>query len=195
MREPVSALPGARYSGIVTVAEGGLRGMIVLRGDLASKPLAKAVKEATGQALPGTRQIALGKKGAVAWMAPDELLILTDHATVGTTLSKMEAALAGEFVTLADVSDARAVFTLSGAAARDVLAKACPVDFADFPVGSLRRTRAAQVAAAIWRSAAEEFTLVCFRSVAPYMWDLLTTLARPGGEVGLYPAEGAGTPR
>jgi sarcosine oxidase, subunit gamma len=67
-----------------------------------------------------------------------------------------------------------------------VLAKACPIDFAEFPVGAIRRTRAAQVAAAVWRDAEDEFTLVCFRSVAQYMWDLLTTLARPGGEVGLY---------
>ena len=186
MSEPVSALPGARYAGLVKVAEAGLRGMIVLRGDLASKAVAKAVKDATGMPVPETRRIAFGKEAAVAWMAPDELLILTDHAAVAKTVAKLEKALAGEFATVADVSDARAVFTLTGAQARDVLAKACPVDFADFPVGSIRRTRAAQVAAAIWRTEEDAFTLVCFRSVARYMWDLLTTLARPGGEVGLY---------
>jgi sarcosine oxidase, subunit gamma len=186
MPEPVSALPGARYAGLVEVAEAGLRGMIVLRGDLGSDGIPHALRDVFGLSVPERRRIAMSERAAVAWMAPDELLIVTDHAVVPELLAALEAELRGDFVTLADVSDARAVFTLKGAQARDVLAKACPVDFADFPVGTIRRTRAAQVAAAIWRSAEDEFTLVCFRSVAQYVWDLLTTLARPGGEVGLY---------
>ena len=186
MSDAVSALPGAHYSGMVEMAEAGPRGMIVLRGDLASEAVARAVQDATGQSVPKMRRIAQGKQTGVAWMAPDELLILTGYAEVPATLTGLNQALAGEFATVADVSDARAVFTLKGAQARNVLAKACPVDFDDFPVGTIRRTRAAQVAAAIWRSAEDEFTLVCFRSVAHYMWDLLITLSRPGGEVGLY---------
>jgi sarcosine oxidase, subunit gamma len=186
MPEPVSALPGARYSGLVEVAEAGLQGMIVLRGEIGGDAVAQALRDTFGLTVPDQRRIVAGERAAVAWMAPDELLILTDHAVVPEMLAALEAELKDSFATLADVSDARAVFTLRGAQARDVLAKACPVDFADFPVGSIRRTRAAQVAAAIWRSGEDEFTLVCFRSVARYMWDLLTTLARPGGEVGLY---------
>lgn len=186
MPEPVSALPGARYSGLVELAEGGLRGMIVLRADIGSEPVARALRDAFGLSVPETRRIVTGERASAAWMAPDELLILTDHALVPEMLAALEAELRDSFATLADVSDARAVFTLKGAQARDVLAKACPVDFADFPVGTIRRTRAAQVAAAIWRSEEDAFTLVCFRSVAQYTWDLLSTLARPGGEVGLY---------
>ena len=186
MSDPTSALPGARYAGLVEIAEAGPMGMIALRADPGSTALAKAVKDATGLALPKTRQIVTGKAASVAWMAPDEWLIVVAHDKAGDTVAALEAALDGEFATVADVSDARAVFTLTGAQARDVLAKACPVDFADFPEGTIRRTRAAQVAAAVWRNDADTFTLVCFRSVAQYMWDLLTTLARPGGEVGLY---------
>lgn len=186
MREPVSALPGARYSGLVEIAEAGPRGMVVLRGDLASEAVARAVREATGQKPPEPRAIVLGAETGVAWMAPDELLILTDYKAVPAMLTALTQALEGAFATVADVSDARAVFTLKGVQACDVLAKACPVDFADFPVGTIRRTRAAQVAAAIWRTGEDDFTLVCFRSVAQYMWDLLRTLAQPGGEVGLY---------
>jgi sarcosine oxidase, subunit gamma len=186
MHEPVSALPGARYSGLIEIAEAGLRGMIVLRGELGSEPIARALQEAFGLSVRGTRRIVTGERAAAAWMAPDELLIVTDHAVGPEMIAALETRLQDVFATVADVSDARAVFTLRGAQARDVLAKACPVDFADFPVGTIRRTRAAQVAAAIWRTDEDAFTLVCFRSVAQYMWDLLRTLARPGGEVGLY---------
>ncbi|WP_209425391.1 sarcosine oxidase subunit gamma family protein [Pararhodobacter sp. SW119] len=186
MSDAVSALPGARFAGLVDLAEAGPCGMITLRGDLSAAAVAKAVKDTTGLALPKPRQVAIGKAASVAWMAPDECLIVLDYAKAAETVAALETAVADAFATVAEVSDARAVFTIRGAQARDVLAKACPVDFADFPVGTIRRTRAAQGAAAVWRSGEEEFTLVCFRSVAGYMWDLLTTLARPGGEVGLY---------
>ena len=98
----------------------------------------------------------------------------------------LETALAGAFATVADVSDARAMIHLTGPQGRDVLAKLCPVDFADFAVGELRRTRAAQVAAALWRTGPESWSLICFRSVAAYLWEALATVSQPGGEVALY---------
>ncbi len=186
MSDPRSALPGAHYAGLVALAEAGPRGMITLRGDLSSGVVAAAVKAATGADMPAQRRIATGANGSVAWMSPDELLVMVDHPAAPASVVAMGAALKGEFATVADVSDARAVFTVTGAQARDVLGKLCPVDFADFEVGEIRRTRAAQVAAAVWRSDTETFTLICFRSVAQYMFDLLSTVAQPGGEVGFY---------
>lgn len=186
MSESVSALPGFRYRGMVSVAEAGPRGMITLRGDLGLPELADALQREIGAPVPGQRRVVRGVNGVVAWMSPDELLIMVDHADAPHVTARLEGALAGVFVTLANVSDARAVFTLTGAQACDVLAKICPVDFATFQSGEIRRTRAAQVAVALWREGDEDFTLVCFRSVARYMADLLATVSAPGGEVGLY---------
>ena len=181
-----SALPGFHYSGLVTVAEAGPRGMITLRGDLSLPKLATALQEETGAAIPGQRQVNRGAGGALAWMSPDELLIMTDPARPPAMISAVEAALAGAFVTLADVSDARDVFTISGKQSCDVLAKICPVDFASLHPDEIRRTRAAQSAVALIREGPDDFTLICFRSVARYMADLLATVAAPGGEVGYY---------
>lgn len=186
MSESVSALPGFHASGLVELAEDGPRGMITLRGDLSLPALALTLQHETGAALPKQRQVTRGAGGALAWMSPDELLIMTDHARTPTMISTIDAALAGVFVTLADVSDARAVFTVTGPEACDVLAKICPVDFATFQPHEIRRTRAAQIAAALIRDGAEEFTLICFRSVARYMADLLATVSASGGEVGFY---------
>lgn len=180
----VSALPDARYEGFVTVAEAGLRGMISLRGDLAG--LANAVKDATGCAVPAVRRVEQADGKAVAWMSPDELLILCDYADAPALAASLEQALAGQFATVANVSDARAVFTVTGAQAGDALAKLCPVDFGALTTGDIRRTRAAQVAAAIWVSGPQEMTIVCFRSVAQYMFDLLSQAAKPGTEPKLY---------
>jgi len=187
MSETVSALPGFHYSGLVNVTEAGPRGMITLRGDLSLPALAVALQQETGANIPGQRQVTQGAAGSgLAWMSPDELLILTDHAHTPAMIKALEADLADAFITLADVSDARAVFTVTGPHACDVLAKICPVDFATFQPGDIRRTRAAQGAAALIREDADTFTLICFRSVARYMADLLTTVSAPGGEVGLY---------
>ena len=107
---------------------------------------------------------------------------------MAATLSAIGVALSGTHHLAVDVSDARAVFRIAGPQVREVLAKLCPVDLspAVFQPGDLRRTRAAQVAAALWISGPDEFTLVSFRSVAGYVFDLLKTVSMPGSEVGLF---------
>ena len=82
----------------------------------------------------------------------------------------------------------RAVFQLGGAGAREVIAKLCPVDMApgQFEPGMFRRTRMAQVPAAFAMIDAETIEIICFRSVAEYVFDLLCVAAAPGSQVGAY---------
>ena len=89
-----------------------------------------------------------------------------------------------------NVSDARAVFRISGAHSRDVLAKLAPVDLSpdSFTPGMIRRTRLAQVPAAFWIEDGDSFRLVCFRSVAQYVFDLLKTAAEAGSAPEYYSA-------
>ncbi len=75
------------------------------------------------------------------------------------------------------------MFRITGDKAAQVLMKLCPVDFPTLAPGELRRTRAAQVAAALWRSGDDTFTLVSFRSVAAYVFGALEVSARPGAEI------------
>jgi sarcosine oxidase subunit gamma len=183
MSNAVSALDGVSYSGFATISEAGLQGMITLRGDLSSPSVAKAVKAAVGTAMPARRRIVMsGMKGA-AWMSPDELLLLVPYADAAGTVAALEKALGRAHHLVADVSDARALFRIAGKAADQVLMKLCPVDFATLGDGEIRRTRAAQVAAALWKSGPDEFTLVSFRSVAGYVMGILRTSAQPGSEL------------
>ena len=183
MSKPVSALGGVSHKGFATVAEAGLKGMITVRGDLGSGAMKKAVKAAAGTAVPGPRRIEIAGDRAAAWMSPDELLVLVPYGEAQATVAALEQALAGTHHLVADVSDARAVFTIRGARADEVLRKLCPVDFDALAEGEIRRTRAAQVAAAFWKSGEEEFTLVSFRSVAGYVMGLLETASRAGSEL------------
>lgn len=182
MSEAVSALKGESRTGFATVAEAGLSGMVTIRADLGSAALAGALG-GLGLSVPGQRGVVTAGDRTLAWMSPDELLLLCGYEAAPGLAADLAAALAGEHALVVTVSDARARFTVTGAKADEVLMKLCPVDFARFPAGEMRRTRAAQVAAALWRSGPEEISLVCFRSVAGYVMGLLETAARKGGEI------------
>jgi sarcosine oxidase subunit gamma len=188
MSKAVSALQGASFEGFVKVEETGLRGMITLRGDLESAEMAAAVKAATGADMPALRKVVTGDKGAVAWMSPDELLVVVDYATVNDSVAVLTEALSGVHALVANVSDARAVYRVSGDGSRDALAKLAPVDFGKdaFGAGDIRRSRFAQVPAAVWGNADGSFEVICFRSVAQYVFDLLRVSAQKGGEVGFH---------
>ena len=189
MSNAVTALNGAEdHDGIATITEVGLQGMITLRGDLASKPVARAVKAAAGVAVPKPGTAAVVGDSGVCWMSPDELLVLCPYDTVAETVAQMNDTLSGVHALVADVSDARASFRVAGPAAREVMAKLAPVDLHPdtFAPGMFRRTRMAQVPAAFWMPDTDSFQIVCFRSQAQYMFDLLKVAAQKGSGVSVF---------
>jgi sarcosine oxidase subunit gamma len=181
MSNPVSALNGQSFDGFAKITEIGPLGMITLRCDLAEKPLAAALKK-LGLSVPAPRRIVQKEGRSVGWMSPDELLLILPYADVENTLETLHNALVKVHFLAADVSDARAVFRIEGAKADQILAKLCPVDLTKLEPGELRRTRAAQVAAAFWAED-DGYTLVSFRSVAGYVMGLLTLSATKGSEL------------
>ena len=190
MSDAVSALQGASFKGQVAIRENGLRGMITLRGDLSSEAVKAAASKVAGVEFPGQRGANCSGESGLCWMSPDELLILLPHTGVAKALGAIGTALKGEHHLAVDVSDARASFTLEGdgAAIRNVLAKLTPADLRPgaLPVGEMRRTRLAQVAAAMWFHEEGRAEVICFRSVAEYVWGLLVNAAEPGSEAGYF---------
>lgn len=186
MSNAVSALQGVSATGYVQVQEMGLQGMLSFRADLSLAKVAKAIQAAVGVEMPGQRAINMKQGRGAAWMSPDELLLLMPHAEAEATADKLRRALGKTHALVANVSDARVVITLTGAGAREVVAKLAPVDMQALALGEIRRSRLAQVPAAFWISGTDEITLVAFRSVATYVFDLLTNAAKSGGEVDAY---------
>ena len=186
MSEPQSALGGVMdAAGLVSISEVGPLGMITLRGDRSNKAFAKAAVAAAGVNMPEQRMINTEGERGMAWMSPDELLILCPYAEVQDRLADLQEKLAKQHMLAVNVSDARAVFRMTGGPVRDVVAKLAPVDMHPdaFTPGSFRRTRFAQVPAAFWMPDESTVQVVCFRSVAQYMFDLLKVAAQPGSEV------------
>jgi sarcosine oxidase subunit gamma len=167
---------------VEALAPAGMVTLKVTPGD----PSGPAALAALGLGWPEQRRMLRAGDRAVLWMAPDEVLVLAPDA--GAAMAAMAPALAGAHHLMADVTDSRALFRIAGPRAREVLAKLCPVDLhpAVFRPGEVRRTRAAQVAAAIWAEGADDFRLVAFRSVAVYVGDLLRLSAEPEAAVGLF---------
>jgi len=185
MSNAVSALQGAAYEGYARIEERGLRGMITLRGNFADAKFKKAIKALAGVDVPAQTSCTAGKTHVVAWMSPDELLILCPHAEAEAGVATLTKALSGTHFLAANVSDARAVFRISGDKAREVICKLAPVDMSPkaFPAGHFRRTWLAQTPAAFWMPDAQTVELICFRSVADYVFGLLSRAAMPGSEV------------
>lgn len=186
MSNIVSALQGESYSGYVQVQEMGLQGMLTIRADLSMAKTAKAVKSAVGVEMPKPRKVNMVDGMGAAWMSPDELLLMMPYDVAEETADKLRKSLGKTHSLVVNVSDARVVFTLKGKAVREVLAKLSPADLAALPKGEIRRSRLAQVPAAFWVSGRDEISLIAFRSVAQYVFDLLKTAAKPGGEVGAF---------
>jgi sarcosine oxidase subunit gamma len=156
--------------------------MITLRGDLATAKLRTACKHATGLALPAPGKITGNAAKGLAWMSPDELLVLVPHAGAGAVADQMAQTLAGTHHLAANVSDARALISVAGPHAREVLAKVSPVDMhpGSFAAGDFRRSRIGQVAGAFWIDADEVIRVICFRSQADYVFTLLAKSAEDG---------------
>jgi sarcosine oxidase subunit gamma len=187
MPDAVSALSGALSAGAVAVHDTGLRGMVTLRADLSATATGKAVKAVTGLRVPGQRAAVLQEGRGVLWMSPDEVMLLVPYEAAAGAVAGLSAALAGTHHLAVDVSDARAIIAIEGPGCREVLAKGAPVDLASsaFGPGMIRRTRLGTLAVAFWMTGPDAFEVMCFRSVAQYVFDWLETAARPGSLPGV----------
>jgi len=190
MSEPVTPLAGAVFDGAVRVEEQPRRGMITLRGPHADPAFAEAVRGVCDLSVPATGTFTAEGDHLLTWMSPDELMLMLPPARVAEALLRLASDLSGQHHMAVEVTDARALFRVSGdgPAVRDALAKLAPVDFsADaFGPGRFRRTRLAQVPAALWCEADGSFGVMCFRSVAHYAFTALTVAAAKDARVGFY---------
>ncbi len=171
--------------GIATVHQHVAHGMITVRADLNTAPIKAAITSATGVAIPAKLSIETGAGAALCWMSPDELLVLCDADQAGAVTKQLQEALAQHHALVANMSDARVIFSVSGAQARDVVSKLVPVDLSPdtFKPGMLRRTRLAQVAAGLWMPDDDTICVLCFRSVSEYAHTILKQAAQAGSSV------------
>ncbi len=164
------------------ITQAGPTGMITLRGDLSDQGLQELCTGLTGTGFPDRLGAETGDDTGLFWMSPDELLLLLPQDRVAEALRRIAEALEGQHHLAADVSGARALFTVEGAWVRELLAKLTPADLhpASLATGQIRRSHLGQVAAAFWLPREGVARIICFRSVADYMRELLEVSSRAG---------------
>ena len=193
MSEPVAPLapvgnmdePILSEDPLIRIEETGLRGMITLRGDLASEALQAAVDEAVGLKVPGPLSIIADGTARVVWMSPDELLLFCDYAEAELAVGRIAEQMRDAHHMALNVSDARAVIRLTGPRVGEVLAKGAPCDCSDHgsPMGMARRTHLAGLAVAFWRLEQDVWEIVALRSYAHHLMTWLEQASVPGSEV------------
>lgn len=176
----MSENPGPEMLPLATITEVYGLGMIVIRADLARA--GDAIAEAAGLVIPAPTRFTSDGARWLGWMSPDELLLILPGAETADALAPLTDALTGEHALVTDVSDMRCVFDVAGRKPAQALAKLCPVDFETLPADAVRRTRAAQVACAVWRHG-EGWRIIAFRAVTDYLRGVLTIAAAPGTDL------------
>lgn len=87
-------------------------GMILLRADPARS--GTAIAAALAMDLPDRGQSSTAGARRLCWMSPDEWLLVLPAAQTDEALRDLEAALAGQFALVLDVSDMRVAFAIEG---------------------------------------------------------------------------------
>lgn len=159
--------------------------LINVRGAGDDVAFAAAVGGATGVALPvEANRFATSGDVSIAWLGPDEWLIIAPGGQEGALCTAMESALEGRHHAVTDVSANRSVFRLSGTGVRDLLAAGSPFDFhpRNFAAGDCTQTVLARTGAIILqRDDAPSYDILVRRSFARYLWQWLETAARLAG--------------
>lgn len=181
LRQSVLAHLGLEARAVADPGDAGLilcerphRGKVGLRGDPADRAFLDAVAGTLGFALPLVpNTVAEGEDTVALWLGPNEwLLVVTPYE--GTPLAEdLDGALDGLHAGATVLTDSRTVIGLRGPAARDVLAKGCPLDLhpAAFPAGTCAQSLVGQVDVLLHlhRDGAR-FDLYVLRSYADHLW-------------------------
>ncbi len=184
-RSPLAHLDGAAVieRGGVRLAENPDVGKVNLRGDAGDAAWLAAIQTAVEIDLPQAPNTSTETPPLSAlWLAPDEWMLVCAGGSEPDVIASLEAALADFHASVVDVTDARTVFRLSGAGARDLLAKGCALDLHPraFGLGDVAQTMLAKAAVILHQTtddadaAGPVFDIYVPRSFADYLWIWLT---------------------
>jgi sarcosine oxidase subunit gamma len=112
----------------ITLGEISNRAIINIRGNAGDLVFSAAVKVATGADLPSANTVSAADDLRLLWLGPNEWWVVTPDAKRTELIERLRQAFAGQHTAVVDVSESRTVITISGPAARDVLARGISLD-------------------------------------------------------------------
>ena len=110
---------------------------------------------------------------AAHWLGPDQWLLTSDTKPAKDIIAYIDSTLSGRLYAATDISSSNACFSLSGPAARTILAMGCGIDMhpGEFTTGQCTRTHFANVVLFIVAVEDNTFDLYVDRSFARYLND------------------------
>lgn len=157
----------------VSIRELPFLAQVNLRGDPRDEGFAAAASAALGCALPLEPNTAAdGNSLAILWLGPNEWLVVGPPDTEWQIEAVLNEALAGQHVSVVDVSASRTVIELGGPKARQTLAKGCGLDLhpRSFGPGRCAQTGLAKAAIILHQTADDPvYRLFVRNSFAGYL--------------------------
>ena len=157
----------------VEMCELAFWGHVNLRGDSGAEAFQAGVEKAVGARVPvAPNTVARAGERAIAWMGPDEWLVVSPPESREGVADKLEKALSGLHVAVNDISSGQTIIRLRGPRARDVLSKGCPLDFHHraFGAGQCAQSHIAKSNALIIQvDDAPTYDVIVRRSFADYL--------------------------
>lgn len=151
--------------------------VMVRNGKLAE--LAQTVERTFGVTLPAPGHRTGTAALAFAWSAPGQWLASGEQVDSVTFENQLRNSLSS-LASISNQSDGRTVISVTGPAAREVLAKGVPIDLHPSAFGPDRTasTTVAHITTHFWQTdETPTFEFVVFRSFAPAFWNFLTESA------------------
>jgi sarcosine oxidase subunit gamma len=178
-----AGLPVRYDARAVRLQERAFLGHINLRCDPGDAELVGSLERALGCGLPRTpNTFALAPAAhKVLWLGPDEWLVLTQEGSEGALAQALRQAAGDGFATVVELGSGQTVIEISGARAREVIAKGCPLDLHPraFGPGRCAQSRLARTLVTIAQlDDAPTFALIVRRSFADYLWQWLRDACR-----------------
>jgi methylglutamate dehydrogenase subunit D len=143
------------------------------------------IRDAFGLEPVHARRCVIAGPIAFVWAGPGQWLAMADGEDGAAFEHRLRAAL-GDLASVSDQSDGRTIIRVSGAHARDVLAKGVPIDLHPraFRVGDTAVTIVAHVGMQFWQvDETPSYELIVPRSFAASFWEWLTESAAEFGYV------------
>jgi sarcosine oxidase, subunit gamma len=175
---------GAAATG-VTLAETTFAGAWNVQGDPRRQEFQDATRQTFGLTLPVAPNTTAQFDSLTAfWLGPASWLVVASGNSTFADPDSVRDAFDAAGGALFDVTTGRVAWTVAGAQAATVLAKACPLDFhvRAFAEGTCAQSVLGQVGALFYRrSVSPAFTLLVARSLAHDAWRTLCLSAAPCG--------------
>ena len=160
----------------VVLEDRGFRGQIVLRGRASDSVFVDAVSDIIGLRLTKETNVVTGGPGfpRILRLGPEEWLLVTEDEESGRVMLGLNNSFESGHVRVIDNSDAYAIVGVTGANARDILAKGCTLDLHErvFHSGCSTRTLLAQVQVILHQVTDDpDYEIHVHRSFAEFLWE------------------------